>query len=36
MDDLRIYDAALSADQIYAIYNGGEEDIGVTGQLTGP
>ena len=36
MDDLRIYDAALSADQIYAIYNGGEGDIGVTGQLTGP
>ena len=34
MDDLRIHDAALTPDQIFAIYNGGEGDIGVTGQLT--
>ena len=36
MDDLRIHDAALTPDQIFAIYNGGEGDIGVTGQLTAP
>ena len=36
MDDLRIHDAALTPDQIFAIYNGGEGDIGLTGQLTAP
>ena len=34
MDDVRIYDAAL--DDIYAIYNGGEGDIGIAGRLGAP
>ena len=36
MDDLRIYDKALSAEEISKIFNSGEGDIGIVGVVNIP
>ena len=36
IDDLRIYDNALSPEDIYSIYNGGNGDIGIVGKIYAP
>ena len=36
MDSLRIYDKALSPEDISRIYNGGEGDVGIVGLVTAP
>ncbi|NCW75146.1 MAG: LamG domain-containing protein, partial [Gammaproteobacteria bacterium] len=36
IDDLRMYDDALSPEEISRIYNGGEGDIGLVGTVSAP